>query len=85
MIHSRESKFRNELWLLLSAVHGLSNSGAKRNVKSDNLMLKLGFTQVKLIPQLFILMKNGKMKMTAANVVYDLRIAGPKPIVLEFI
>lgn len=54
VVPPRESKMKNELWLLLAAVYSLVNANANWQVKSDDTFKSLGLTPLHEIQQLFV-------------------------------
>lgn len=64
------------VWLLLTAVYSLVNANAKWQNRLDSVMVSLGFSQFKYIPQLFYKKRNGKLILIMAKIVDDLKAAG---------
>ena len=77
VVSPRECAKRCHYWLLLAAAYGLVNAGAKWQMVSDALLRNIGFTQHRYMPQLFYILKNGKLEMLCAKIVDDVLFAGP--------
>lgn len=69
------------VWLPLAAVYGLINSNAKWQVQSDQLLRKLNFIQVSVLPQLFYMMQDGEVVALLAKIVDDILISGEPSLV----
>ena len=81
-----ESRMRlTHRWLLLVAAYGLVNSGAKWQHQSDDLLLELGLTQSKYVPQLFYKFKNQKLELILAKIVDDIIITGEEDMTAKLI
>lgn len=75
----------SKMWLLLCAAYGLINSNAKWQVQSDQELKDIGFQQIPVVPQLFMLRRNGKLVVVLAKFVDDILLTGVPEIVKEVI
>lgn len=57
----KTSDHKNALWLLLTAASGLVNANAKFQLQSDNSLSDIGFLSITVIPQLFLLQREGSL------------------------
>lgn len=86
VIPPKESRLRNELWLLLVAVYGLVNANSKWQVKSDNSLLELGLQHLSSTPQLFAKFDdNGVVFLLFIKIVDDFLACGPDDVLRSFV
>lgn len=76
---------RNILWLLEATAHGVFNSNAKWQHRSDEAFLSLGLQQVPLIPQLFSKYENGIVVFLAVKIVANILPIGTDTTMRQFI
>lgn len=74
-----------KMWLLLCAAYGLINSNAKWQVQSDQELKDMHFEQIAVIPQLFMLRRNGRLVVLLAKIVDDILLTGVPEVVQEVI
>lgn len=69
----------------MTATYGLGNANAKWQAQSYQLFIHLSLIQCPIIPQLFYLIRNGKLCLLAAKIVNDILITGEQHAVDQFL
>ena len=86
VIPPKDSRLRNEYWLLLVAGYGLINSNAKWQFVSDNSLLQIGLKCVPEIQQLFVKHdENGNLILLVIKIVDDILATGPDIELRKFV
>lgn len=82
----RESRLRNELWLLLVAGHGLINVNSKWQAVSDDTFVEIGLEHLAAIPQFFIKLDEQRtVLLLVIKIVDDILACGTDDILRSFV
>lgn len=86
VIPPRESSdLRKVLWIFLTASYGLVHANSKWQHLRDDFLLSIGFEHAALLPQLFVMRRNGSLVAVGAKIVDDIILCGLVEVLLGVI